>query len=137
YIRGGPAVERHSALMALVGLSSGDTRPRDWPIELVRRLTVGEPSDTERTLADMYEYYQALDNYDAVRAHRALSSVLDRTLFMGRKGRAPYAQEAAFYELVMRGDAAAAELWLPAGGGGRAGGRGGGTGGGVAARATP
>ena len=112
YIRGGPAVDRHSALMALVGLSSGDTRPRDWPIELVRRLTVGEPSDTERTLADMYDYYQALDNYDAVRAHRALSSVLDRTLFMGRKGRAPYAQEAAFYELVIRGDAAAAELWL-------------------------
>jgi len=38
--------------------------------------------------------------------------VLERAGSTRRKARAPYAQEAAFYELTVRGDASAAECWL-------------------------
>jgi hypothetical protein len=57
-------------------------------------------------------YYQALDDGDLQRAHQSLSTVLERTIVKGRRARAPYAQEAAFYELAVRGDASAARRWL-------------------------
>jgi hypothetical protein len=90
----------------------GATRPRDWPRGVIRGLTIGDPDGSDAILGESFAYYQALDDGDMRRAHQALSTVLERTIVKGRRARAPYAQEAAFYELAVRGDASAAGRWL-------------------------
>jgi hypothetical protein len=112
YLRGGVEAERHSELMTLVALASGGTRPRDWPRALIQRLTTDRFTSSDSILGELFAYYQALDDGDFSGAHGALSTVLERAGSTGRKARAPYAQEAAFYELTVHGDTAAAERWL-------------------------
>lgn len=112
YIRGGAAADRHITLMTMAAVATGSTRPRDWPRDLIRRLMTDGSASSDAILAESLAYYQALDDGDLPAAHRALGSVLERTIPKGRRARAPYAQEAAFYELVVRGDAAAARRWL-------------------------
>jgi len=112
YVRGGSDADRHSTLMTMGAVATGATRPRDWPRDLIRRLTIEDPDSSDAILAESFAYYQALDDGDLSRAHQALSAVLERTIAKGRRARAPYAQEAAFYELAVRGDASAAGRWL-------------------------
>jgi hypothetical protein len=112
YLRGGAEGERHGELMTLLALASGGTRPRHWPRTLIRDLTTDERTGSDTILGALFVYYQALDDGDFARAHTALSAVLGRAGSTGRRARAPYAQEAAFYELTVRGDALAAERWL-------------------------
>ena len=112
FVRGGPVMERHSALLALAGLSMGPTPPRELPNALIDRLIEADATECESAMGHTLAYYKALDAGDVPRAHTALTDVLARTVPRGRKARAPYAQEAAFYELVIRGDVDAVERWL-------------------------
>jgi hypothetical protein len=112
YVRGGSEADRHSAVATLLAVAMGATRPRDWPRGVIRGLTIGDPDGSDAILGESFAYYQALDDGDMRRAHQALSTVLERTIVKGRRARAPYAQEAAFYELAVRGDASAAGRWL-------------------------
>ena len=112
YVRGGPEADRHGTLITMAAVATSATRPRDWPRDLAPRLTTADPASTDALLAESLVYYQALDDGDLHRAHRALSTLLQRTIVKGRRARAPYAQEAAFYELAVRGDASAAGRWL-------------------------
>ena len=112
YVRGGSEADRHGTLMTLAAVATGATRPRDWPKDLIRRLTIEDPDSSDAILAESFAYYHALDDGDLAGAHEALSRVLERTIVKGRRVRAPYAQEAAFYELAVRGDASAATRWL-------------------------
>lgn len=112
YVRGGAAMERHCALMALAGIATGMTRPRDWPTTLIDRLTGDNDPDGGGVLARTLVYYQALDQGDVERAHASLTAVLAETATAGRRTHALYAEEAAFYELVVRGDVDATERWL-------------------------
>jgi hypothetical protein len=112
YARGGAEADRHSAVVTLLAVAMGAARPRDWPRDLILRLTIDDPDGSDAILGESFAYYQALDDGDQSRAHQALSTVLERTIAKGRRARAPYAQEAAFYELAVRGDASAAARWL-------------------------
>ena len=112
YVRGGSDADRHSAIVTLLAVAMGATRPRDWPRDLIPRLTTNDPDGSDAILGESFAYYQALDDGDLPRAHQSLSTVLERTVVKGRRARAPYAQEAAFYELAVRGDASAAGRWL-------------------------
>jgi hypothetical protein len=112
YVRGGSEADRHRTLITMAAVATGATRPRDWPRDLMPRLTINDPDSPDAILAESLVYYQALDDGDVHRAHQALSTLLQRTVVKGRRARAPYAQEAAFYELAVRGDASAATRWL-------------------------
>jgi len=112
YLRGGFEAERHGEVMSLVALASGGIRPRDWPRAIVQRLTTDDLTGSDTVVGSLFAYYQTLDDGDFSGAHRSLSTVLERAGSAGRKPRASYAQEAAFYELTVRGDASAAERWL-------------------------
>ena len=112
YVRGGSEVDRHGTLVTMAAVATGATRPRDWPRDLIPRLTIRDPDSPDAILAESLVYYQALDDGDLHRAHQALSTLLQRTVVKGRRARAPFAQEAAFYELAVRGDASAAAQWL-------------------------
>ena len=112
YVRGGAGADRHSAVVTLLAVAMGATRPRAWPRDLIHSLTTADPGGSDAILGESFAYYQALDDGDVSRAHQALSTVLERTIVKGRRARAPYAQEAAFYELAVRGDASAAGRWL-------------------------
>lgn len=68
--------------MALAGIATGMTHPRDWPAALIGRLTGDDGPDGGGVLARTLVYYQALDEGDLARASSPRSPPL-------RNARAP------------------------------------------------
>lgn len=70
-VRGGADVEREVACLAIIGLSMGGDRPRDWSPELVARAAAGEPDTLFGVAGRMYAYVHEMDagRVDAARAH--------------------------------------------------------------------
>ncbi|HEX8360245.1 MAG TPA: hypothetical protein VF613_09060 [Longimicrobium sp.] len=109
-LRGGPDVEREVAVIAIMGLSMGGARAREWSPELVARATAGEPDTLFGVAGRLYAFSYELDHgrVDAARAQlgavlaaadllpkQALPSVLlQAALFAARADRdAPRARE--------------------------------------------
>jgi hypothetical protein len=74
--RGGPAIDRWSALMMLAGLNLDGVRPRDWPPALIA-IAAG-PADglTDHTAGLFHQLEHAWDSGDETTAQTALDQIL-------------------------------------------------------------
>lgn len=70
-VRGGADVEREVACLALIGLTMGGARPREWSRELVAGAAAGEPDTLFGVAGRMYAHAHEMDagRVEAARAH--------------------------------------------------------------------
>jgi hypothetical protein len=110
--RGGDTAVRDRAMMTLVGLATSSVRPRDWPDAVVRDVDATRDGSPLDAAAPLLAYLQALDRGELAVAHARLSRVAESLCVLPPAARGSYDTEMAFYELVVRGDAASAAAWL-------------------------
>ena len=117
-VRGGDDVEREVACLALIGLSMGGARPRDWGPELVARASAGEADTLFGVAGRMYAAVHEKDSgrMDAARAH--LDVALASAEVLPVQARPGLMLQAAFFAARVDGDAARARGFLERGEGG-------------------
>lgn len=111
-LRGGPPAEREAATLPLLALWSAGTPPREWPRTLVDE-AIGRPDGTmDESFGQLMAFYHRLDAGDADGAGRAM----DRVVELSDLWPAPFVPalfaEAAYFEGVVRRNAAAAREHL-------------------------
>lgn len=111
-VRGGPAARREAAMLALIGLSTAGTAPRDWPEETVRAVAEARDGTSDEVTAALLAYSHLLDRGDTDGARAALH----RALELADRYPPPFIPglmaEAAFFEGFVSRDAAAARAYL-------------------------
>ena len=117
FLTHGPAGERWCAMMALLKLSRGGQRPRDWDEGWIGRLTALDDGSLEDLLASNLAYFWALDRGDVA----AATAYHERVLAASRSPELPAAMrpvvfvELAFFEAYFRHDPVAARAYLDQG----------------------
>ena len=117
-MRGGPAAERSLAVLAIVGMSMGGRRPREWPASLVRRAAApaagdGAAEGPSVLVGMMLAYAYAMDTSDDAAARAQLATVL-AGLEELPAGMRPSLHREAAYQAALAGDAAGARRHLEA-----------------------
>ncbi|HEX6123509.1 MAG TPA: hypothetical protein VFY89_10130, partial [Ktedonobacterales bacterium] len=111
-LRGGPDFARGEALAELREIVLSGVRPRDWPADVMARLTTpaadGEPLPP---IAYLMVYYVALDRGELIRA----SWNLDRLIATSWLLSPGVVLEVAYFVARYRRDAALARVWLDRG----------------------
>ncbi len=111
-VRGGADVEREVACLAIIGLSMGGARPRDWSAELVARAAAGEPDTLFGVAGRMYAHAHEMDagRLDAARAH--LDAALAAAEILPKPARPGLMLQAALFAARVDGDPARARGFL-------------------------
>jgi hypothetical protein len=111
-VRGGADVEREVACLAIIGLSMGGARPRDWNRELVAQGAAGEPDTLFGVAGRMYGHAHELDagRLDAARAH--LDAALAAAEILPKQARPGLMLQAALFAARVDRDAARARGFL-------------------------
>jgi len=110
--RGGDTAVRDRAMMSLVGLATSSVRPRDWPAAAVRDVDATRDGSPLDAAAPLLAYLHALDRGELAVAHARLCRVAESLHAVPPAARGSFDTEMAFYELVVRDDAASAAAWL-------------------------
>jgi hypothetical protein len=110
--RGGDTAVRDRAKMTLAGLATSSVRPREWPETVVRDVDATRDGSPLDAASPLLAYLHALDRGELAVAHARLCRVAESMHVVPPAARGSYDTEMAFYELVVRGDAASAAAWL-------------------------
>ncbi len=103
----------HMGALGATGVSlSTDLRPRDWPDDIVRRLTILEDGSSEQITGRYLAYLHHLDKGDIDGAHRHLAEMVDEFFGVSPRFPALYALEIAYFQARYRGRPASARRWL-------------------------
>lgn len=117
-LRSGPDTDREVASLALMGLSMGGTRARDWDPALVRQavaLADGTPFDV---VGRQFAYAHALDREDTEEARRQLEAALALEEVLPPVARSGLLLQAAYFAAAHDGDATRARALFSRAGGG-------------------
>jgi len=117
-VRGGADVEREVACLAIIGLSMGGARPRDWSPELVARASAGEPDTLFGVAGRIYAYSHEVDagRVEAARAH--IEAAVAAAEVLPRQARPGLMLQAALFAARVERDAARARAFLERAAGG-------------------
>jgi hypothetical protein len=117
-VRGGADVEREVACLAIIGLSMGGARPRDWSPELVARAAAGEPDTLFGVAGRMYAHAHEMDagRVDAARAH--MQAAVEAAEILPKQARPGLMLQAAFFAARVDRDPARAREHLERAAGG-------------------
>jgi hypothetical protein len=96
-LRGGPDVEREVAVIAIMGLSMGGARPREWSPELVARGAAGEPDTIFGVAGRLYAHMYEVDHGRVEAARAQLQAVLAAIEILPKQSRAGLMLQAALF----------------------------------------
>ncbi|MEW5927964.1 MAG: hypothetical protein AB1941_10785 [Gemmatimonadota bacterium] len=117
-LRGGPDTDREVAILALMALSMGGTRARDWDPALVGQALAPADATPFGVVGRQFAYAHALDRGDAEGARRHLEAALALEEVLPPVGRSGLLLHAAYFAAAHDGDAARARaLFARAGAG--------------------
>ncbi len=117
-LRGGADVEREVAVIAIMGLSMGGARPRDWSPELVARASAGEPDTIFGVAGRLYAYSHELDRGRVDAARAQLAAAMAASDLLPKQALPSMMLQAAHFAARADGDAARARELLERGAGG-------------------
>ena len=117
-MRNNEDTEREVALMSLMGLALGGTRPRDWDVELVRSASAIRDGGAFEVSGLHFAHLHALDRGDIDRARSCLEEMLTRVHQLPAVGRGPLLLGAAVFFALYDGDAVRARSLYEAAGSG-------------------
>ncbi|HEX8271625.1 MAG TPA: hypothetical protein VF615_03170 [Longimicrobiaceae bacterium] len=103
-LRGGPDTEREVAILALMALSMGGTRARDWDPALVRQGLATADATPFDVVGRQFAYAHALDRGDVEEARRHLEAALALEELLPAVGRSGLLLQAAYFAAVHDGD---------------------------------
>lgn len=117
-VRGGADVEREVASLAIIGLSMGGARPRDWSPELVARASAGEPDTLFGVVGRIYAFAHEMDagRADAARAH--MEAAVAAAEILPKQARPGLMLQAALFAARVDRDAARARGFMERAAGG-------------------
>ena len=96
-LRGGADVEREVAVIAIMGLSMGGARPREWSPELVARASAGEPDTIFGVAGRLYAHMYEVDHGRVEAARAQLQAVLAAVEVLPKQSRAGLMLQAALF----------------------------------------
>lgn len=103
-LRGGPDTDREVAVLALMALSMGGTRARDWDPALVRQALAPADATPFDVVGRQLAYAHALDREDTEEARRHLEAALALEEVLPPVGRSGLLLHAAQFAAVHDGD---------------------------------
>jgi hypothetical protein len=111
-IRKGPAAERLAAICYIVALDTQRVEPRDWPRELVEKMSIPTRDKSFLTGAIYVRYADALDSGDPERIAEAIERALSSNDEARPDVQRAFYVAAACFHGIFRNDAALAEAWF-------------------------
>jgi hypothetical protein len=110
-IRKGPAAERLVAALYILTLDTQQIQPRDWPRELVEKLSIPTPEKAGLISAVFIRYASAMDSGNAGHIAEAIESALSVANDRPDIQRASFVAASCFHS-IFRNNVPLAEAWL-------------------------
>ena len=110
--RKGPAAERLASILYLLELDARQTDPRDWPRELVEKISAPIQDKSYLGSAASIWYADALTTGDVERIAEALERALSESHHFGPDLQRAFYVSASCFQGIYRHHAPLAELWL-------------------------